>query len=253
MQKLAVIVIMLILAFGCVAQKEIQNENASINTSENITANTNQTNNAGNLNCENACQNRERPSCVGNWNINEADGECICQFVCQIPQEETTSVPSNPNVNDNESAQVLDQRNVEQIMNDSVNGIKNDFYSRYSSGIFTQTTYMVIPEQIDPQNSVTFGNYVELLPEVNGEKENRMIGFANVVFKDNSGMIVKIYNSFLFNESTSRLDSSENYRVSYSNKIIRGCINTKKDLIPKTQNRIYSNIIATCDRVIENN
>lgn len=254
MQKLAIVLIVMILVFGCVNQKPTQTQmnNTNTITTENSTNHAGQTNNTNNLNCQATCENRESPSCAGTWNGQEVNGECSCQFTCNIPDEQTTSNNESQEINVNQS-QVFDHRSIEQIMNDSVNRIKNDFYSRYTSGIFTQTTYMVIPDQIDPQNSITFGSYVELLPEINGDKDNRMIGFANVVFKDNSGMIVKIYDLFLFNESTSIIDSQENYRVSYSNKILRGCSNTGKDLIPKTQQVTYSTIVANCDRIIEEN
>jgi hypothetical protein len=252
MQKIGVLVIIFILVFGCVNQNQTQIIDNTQNIQQNITQ-TNQTNISENITCVNQCEGRERPACSGRWESQEIRGECVCQFVCdQLPQETPVSVPQE-NLSSGQINQTIDQRSVEQIMNDSINRIKSDFYSRYSSGIFSQTTYMVVPDQIDPQNSITFGSYVDLMPQINGAKDSRMIGFANIVFKDNRGLVIKIYNSFLFNESTSTLDSQENYRTSYSNKVLRGCINTKKDLIPKTENRIYSNIIGSCERIIEEN
>lgn len=252
MEKLSALMIIFILIFGCIGQSQTQIIDNKQNTQENI-APRNQTNISENTTCVNQCEGRERPACSGRWESQKIRGECVCQFVCdQMPQETPVSVPQE-NLSSGQMNQTFDQRNVEQIMNDSINRIKSDFYSRYSSGIFSQTTYMVVPDQIDPQNSITFGSYVDLMPQINGAKDNRMIGFANVVFKDNNGVVIRVYNSFLFNESTSTLDSQENYRVSYSNKVLRGCINTKKDLIPKTQNRIYSNIVGNCERVIDEN
>jgi hypothetical protein len=251
MQKLIALAILFILAFGCVGQNQAQINQNTEKIQENITQ-INQTNVSENISCSNTCEGVERPACTGRWESQRVRGECVCQFVCDVTQE-TPTITQEQNLSVGQINQTLDQRNIEQIMNDSISRIKNDFYSRYSSGIFSQTTYTIVPDQIDPQNSITFGNYVDIMPQINGAKDNRMIGFANVVFKDNNGIVIRIYNSFLFNESTSALDSQENYRVNYSNKMLRGCINTNKDLIPKTQNRIYSNIIGICDRLIEEN
>lgn len=202
--------------------------------------------------CLSVCDNQERPPCQGSWTPLGNYPDCNCRFTCidqRNEQDGSINANTESEIGNNNQTRTFDYRSTEVIMNQSVNRMKEKFYSQYSSGIFTQTTYTVIPQMQNDQESIPFTSIVDLMPQINNQNSQKMIAFANLIFKDNSDRVIAIYSSILTSQSEAKLENPQTYRIKYGDKEIFGCVTYSKDLIPKRDEITYTNYLGECSRV----
>ena len=251
MRRFLVLVLGMLLLFGCLAapQEQTNNPQPSVPNTTPPAGNTNQSNPPPS--CSEYCMSQPHVQCVGAWNISGAYPDCVCGFACETnasnPQTNNTQGGNNNTQTANSSqtnnasepaspppgyTTIPTDRSVSQMIDDELARIKDDFYSTHD-GSFTENSYRwerIVPLgdslSTAPASDVKFGD----------QAINSIEASAFIVFQNNADNSRDTYGVAIFRARQTPLDNyspNDMFDIYYFpqmiNKHLRDCWTDTRD------------------------